>query len=160
MNFSKIIFIFAITLSVPLFSYAGGLIQCEVSPSPEQEIIGKWKFIGHIYKGKMIPPMNEKLIIIFQFLPDKTDILKWYRIDEDGFCERKGQYQYDGQYITDEITWINPKNAYECAKDPDMMLGRKTTSVLKRMGERLYLELPLGDDVITYIWEPFLKSNQ
>lgn len=168
MRFAKVVFFitFLSIISIKHFLYAGGLTQSNslpahtlVSlPNPEQAILGTWKFVGHIYNGKIIPPMNDRLILTFQFFPDKTEILKWYRLGEDGFCERKAKYEYDGEHITEQITWLNPKNAYECAKDPDMMLGRKTTSILKRVGERLHLELPLGDDVLVYIWERYTGS--
>ncbi len=126
----------------------------EVQNPIDNPIAGAWRFVGHIYNDTIIPPMNDKLVITFEFLPDNTDILKWYRIGETGFCERKAKYNYIEQTLSEEIFWVNPENSFECSKDPDMHLGRKTSSVLKKINGQLHLELPLGDQKLVYLWDP------
>jgi hypothetical protein len=122
--------------------------------APIESIIGVWRFVGHIYHGAVVPPFNDKLVLTFQFFEDGTDILKWYRLDEDGFCERTATYQYDGQNLSQEVIAVNPKNTFECSKDTDMRIGTKSISPFYKKDNKMYLVLPLGDDTLTYIWEP------
>lgn len=116
-------------------------------------LVGRWKFVGYIYEGLFQPPANPNLVLTFEFIADGTDILRWYRINEPGFCERKGSYSFDGSFLTDEVTWVNPGNAFECYRDPDMTLGKKEVTPLRRNANRLYMDLSLSDQTLTYVWE-------
>lgn len=113
---------------------------------------GKWKFIGYIYEGVFQPPPNPNLILTFEFFEDGTDVLKWYRINEPGFCERRGRYSFDGEQLTDHIFWVNPKNAFECMRDPDMTPGRTQVTALRREDNELHMDLPLSEQTLTYVW--------
>lgn len=117
------------------------------------QLWGHWKFIGYIYSGQFQNSPNPNLVLTFDFFEDGTDILKWYRTNETGFCERKGKYSYDGKKLTDQITWVNPRNSFECWKDPDMVVGKTQVTPLRREGEVLYLDLTLSDDVLIYVWK-------
>lgn len=120
-------------------------------------IVGKWQYIGHYYREQFQLPMNPNLILTFEFREDGTDILSWRRNNEDGFCERMGRYYFDGKRLYDEVVWVNPNNSFECGKDPDMKLGTRSDSPLKKENDRLLLELPLGDDKLIYVWQRISK---
>ncbi len=127
-------------------------------PNDSSPVIwGKWKFVGYIYGGVFQDPPNPNLILTFEFLTDGTDLLHWHRSNEQGFCERKGHYAYDGEYLIDQVYWINPDNAFECNHDPDMVLGKKQITPLRRSEERLYMDLPLSEQTLTYVWA---RDNQ
>jgi hypothetical protein len=117
------------------------------------ELTGLWYFVGHVYRGEIIPPFNEKLVLTFQFFEDGTNILKWYRIGENGFCERTANYQYDGHYLSQQVVSVNPNNAFECGQDTDMRVGTKSVSPFYPKDGKMYLELPLGEEILVYIWE-------
>jgi hypothetical protein len=117
------------------------------------QLWGRWQFTGYIYGGEFQPPPNPNLVLTFEFLEDGTNILKWYRKNEKGFCERKGKYSYDGEKLSEEIVWVNPDNSFECWRDPDMMLGRKQITPIKREENHLKMVLPLADETLLYIWE-------
>ncbi len=121
---------------------------------------GKWRFIGYIYLGQFQEPPNPYLVLTFEFLQDGTDTLHWHRINEDGFCERRGNYSYDGQELVDTITWIHPGNAFECSRDPDMVLGKTQVTPLRNDEDRLYMDLPLSDEILTYVWEKEIQYNK
>lgn len=123
------------------------------APEEQPNINGLWRFVGHVYRGEIIPPFNEKLVLTFQFFEDGTDILKWYRIGENGFCERTASYQYDGYYLSQQVIAANPNNAFECGQDTDMRVGTKSISPFYQKNGKMYLELPLGEETLVYIWE-------
>lgn len=117
----------------------------------ESQIWGQWKYIGFIYRGAFQGPPNPNLVLTFEFFEDGSDILKWSYTNEEGFCERKGQYSYDGVQLTDKIVWVNPKNSIECQKDPDMVNGKIQITPLRRVDNQIRLEIPLSDETLIYI---------
>lgn len=123
-------------------------------------IWGKWKFIGYIYEGRFQDPPNPNLVLTFEFLTDGTDLLHWHRTNEVGICERKGRFTYDGEFLIDQVYWINPENAFECNRDPDMVLGKKQITPLRKDNEKLYLDLPLSEQTLTYVWVRDTPSYQ
>lgn len=142
-------------------SMPGATSEQTQSPSIEDSrevpnIIGVWRFVGHVYRGEVIPPFNDKLVLTFEFLEDGTNILKWYRLGENGFCERTANYQYDGKNLVQEVIAVNPKNSFECGQDSDMRIGTKSISSFYKNANNMYLELPLGEETLIYIWAPSL----
>jgi hypothetical protein len=124
----------------------------------EKLLIGKWQFSGYIYGGQLLPPPNPNLVLTFQFFDDGTDLLHWHRVNEEGLCERKGRFSYNGDQLTDKVIWINPENSFECDRDPDMVLGKTQVTPLKRIDDRLHMDLPLSEETITYIWAPVSET--
>lgn len=125
----------------------------ELEHDLSSEIWGHWKYLGYIYQGYFQDSPNPDLVMTFEFYQDGTDLLHWYRIGQRGFCERRGRYQFDGETLIDEVFWVNPKNARDCSADPDMRLGQKTTTAMTRDRDKIYMELPLSDEVVIYVWE-------
>lgn len=121
--------------------------------SQRAQLVGNWLFYKVIYQGAERPPFNPDLIITFDFHPDGTDRLFWTRRGEHFYCERFGTYDYDGQWLTDEITWVNPKNGPGCNSDPDMQQGRRTSTRLELKQGELFLYFPVGDDLLIYVWK-------
>ena len=115
-------------------------------------ILGKWKFVGYFYAGKFQEPPNPNLVLTFEFFENGVDLLHWHRTNEEGLCERKGNYTYDDQKLSDEVVWLNPDNVIECGRDPDMVLGKKLITPLRRKDDRLYMDLPLSEETLTYVW--------
>jgi len=119
---------------------------------------GKWAFFGFYYKGKEMDPINPKLHIEFEFRSPKTAWLKYWREDEKGQCERlavfellKHTTQNQSPYeLYQQVTWVNPENRSECAKDPDMQFGRTSWTPIELSEKELNLVLPLGEENLTY----------
>ena len=118
------------------------------------DIVGRWQFTEFIYEGQRRPRPNQKLKLYFEYFSTGLSHLWWTRENESGFCERTGFYSYDNCEIKDEVVWVNPKNAIECGKDPDMHLGNKTLTRLERMGQELHLHVGLGGSPLIYILSP------
>lgn len=135
-------FFFSVFIYIPNFVFAGS----------ESLIWGKWKFIGYIYGGHFQDPPNPNLILTFEFRQDGSDVLHWHRLNEEGFCERTGRYTYDGQELKDEVISVHPGNAFECYHDPDMMVGQTHTTPLRNENDQLYMDLPLSDQTLVYVW--------
>ncbi len=125
--------------------------QSSPSGGSESLLWGKWKYIGFIYKGHFQKRPNPNLILTFEFLKDGNDILRWSYLNEKGFCERKGEYSYNGTHLTDKIIWVNPENAIGCQKDPDMIKDRIQITPVRRLKDRLHLEIPLSDEAFIYV---------
>ena len=143
----RMIIAFVLMVSLPGWSSPSRLMAAS-----NHLLWGKWKFIGYIYEGIFQQPPNPNLVLTFEFFEDGTDILKWYRLNEPGFCERRGRYTFDGQQLTDQILWVNPKNAFECMRDPDMTPGRTQVTALRREANELHMDLPLAEQTLTYVW--------
>ncbi|MFZ3231451.1 MAG: hypothetical protein WA160_14685 [Pseudobdellovibrio sp.] len=116
-------------------------------------IIGVWVFVAIIYRGELLPKPNPNLNIIFEFSQDQTNKIYYKRNDEAGFCERKATYNYQNNTLVQKNTWVNPDNQPSCAQDADMQLGYESSVKAVVNEEQLYLDLLLGDEVLTYVWQ-------
>lgn len=116
-------------------------------------LIGLWFFTSMIYNNSPLPPPNPDLVMSFQFESNGENTLHYYRKNEEGFCERKAHYVFDGASLYQKVFWLHPDNAYWCGNDPDMRLGTEGTNVasISDKGE-FHLELNMGDEVITMVW--------
>lgn len=117
-------------------------------------LFGIWMFTHILYNGEIQPRPNPDLIMTINFEESGTDILHYYRKGERGTCTREANYTYDGTYLHQKVTSVDPNNSFYCSDDPDMQLGRTSSNVALVKDGKLYLELSMGEDVITYIWTP------
>ncbi|WP_413558926.1 hypothetical protein [Bdellovibrio sp. HCB209] len=117
-----------------------------------ESIVGLWLFTSLLYQGHEIPRPNPALQIQYEFSEDGTNSLRYHRDDEEGFCERRALYQFAEETLLQEVMWVNPQNASWCGQDSDMQLGRKTLSHVWFKDGRLYLDIGMGDEIISYIW--------
>lgn len=124
----------------------------------KNDIVGAWEFYEIRLDGKNQPPFNPKLHIEFEFLQDGTDSLKWWREDESGFCERRGEYSFNGEFLMDLVTWTNPNNRFDCGSDPDMQLGHQTTTPAKILNGQLETHFVVGDHLLDYLWRPIRRQ--
>ena len=127
--------------------------------SESTDLIGRWQAIGYFYKQQFIQPPDPQLTLTFEFLEDGTDILFWQRKDEKSFCQRKGEWTVKNEILYDEIVWINPENGMSCSGDPDMEIGRINESHFWREGDQLFVEIPLADEYLIYVWNLIIPSN-
>jgi hypothetical protein len=121
--------------------------------STSDDLIGKWQAIGYFYQGTFIQPPDPQLTLTFEFFQDGSDILFWQRKGEKTFCERKGSWFVQNEILHDEIVWINPENGMDCGGDPDMELGRINESHFRRKDNQLFVDIPLADEYLTYVWD-------
>jgi hypothetical protein len=119
---------------------------------PVEAIYGNWQFHRYIHNGVQNPIPNPQLVLQYEFLLDGTNRLFWIRKNETGFCERKARFEYDGQFIDQEVTWVNPENARECRQDVDMQLGNINRARLERKEEFLHLHVPFSGDEFIYVF--------
>lgn len=145
------IFSVPIILTLLLFFQSPSAQSYIPAQGSESQIWGQWKYIGFIYKGQFNSPLNPNLLLTFEFLKNGSNILRWSYVNEEGFCERKGEYSYDGQLLTDKILWVNPKNSIECQKDPDMTMGKTQITPLRRINDQIHLDINLSDETLIYI---------
>ena len=115
-------------------------------------VVGSWEFFEIRLDGKNQPPFNPDLNIQFEFFDDGTDLLRWWRNNEEGFCERRGEYSFNGSQLIDLVTWVNPDNKYDCGLDPDMQLGHQTDTLANLVGEILETHFEVGDHKLDYLW--------
>ncbi|MCB9073894.1 MAG: hypothetical protein H6623_09750 [Bdellovibrionaceae bacterium] len=120
------------------------------------DIIGDWQAVGYYYKDDYIKPEDPKVILTFSFHDDTTNQLFWKYKDESAFCERHGQWVVQDGILHDIVTWVNPENGPSCSSDPDMQLGQSTFTRFWREGDNLYLQIPLGEDFLVYVWQPLV----
>ncbi|MBC7466644.1 MAG: lipocalin family protein [Bdellovibrio sp.] len=116
-------------------------------------LVGAWVFVAVIYHGELMPKPNPNLNITFEFNADQTNRLYYDRTGDVGFCERKATYSYADNVLTQKNTWINPENQPSCDTDPDMKLNSESVTKAVVNEQQMYLDLPLGDETLTYIWQ-------
>lgn len=138
-----------LVLSLTLDMKTAASLPNSSEPAPLE---GNWQFFKHIYQGKDHAPLNPHLVIQFEFLPDGTNRLFWTRRNEPGFCERRAYFEYDGEYIHQEVYWVNPENEMECGQDTDMQLGHKNTGKLIAVDGHLHLYTQLSGEDFIYVW--------
>lgn len=116
-------------------------------------LIGVWLFTGLIFQGQDMPLPNPDLQIHYQFEEGGTNVLSYHRIGEQGFCERRAIYEFDGNTLIQQVTWLNPNNAPWCAQDPDMQIGYKSWSKAWLRDGKFHLAVMMGEDNLIYVWD-------
>lgn len=117
---------------------------------------GAWKLTGMNYRGEDIPLPNPDLNLQWTFFSNGTARLYWDRGTPE-FCERFSSFVHEGDFLKEEVFAVNPKNAVDCGKDPDMQVGRKTQTRIRLDGDsRIFMHLQMGDDILIYIYSPIL----
>jgi hypothetical protein len=119
-----------------------------------EEMVGSWLAVGYYYEDQFIQPPDPQLTLTFDFMQDGTHRLFWRMKGETTFCERKGTWHLKDDQLFIEATWVNPENGPQCSGDPDMQVGTKTQSPVSIQNEQLWIELPFGDSVMIYVWDP------
>ena len=99
-----------------------------------------------------MPLPNPDLNLRFTFFDAGTERLYWDRGGPE-FCERFAHYKIQGSILQQEIYAINPGNAAECAKDPDMQLGKKTATKMSFSSNELFLFFQLGEEELIYVFK-------
>jgi hypothetical protein len=115
-----------------------------------EALSGEWKYEELIYRGERIPRPDPNLSLTWTFYSNGTERLIWHRGGKD-FCERFSLYSYTSGILHENTFAINPNNAAECQKDPDMQLNRQTQTPLDITDTELLLHVPLGDEEIIYV---------
>ena len=119
-----------------------------------EEIVGRWLFYKKVYDGVEFPEgPGATLRMEFEFLPNGESLLSWRRQGEKGYCARKGRYHTEGGHLVEEVIWVDPQNAYGCADDPDMQLGRRTRTEYFFSGADLGIRFYLGEEPLDLIWK-------
>lgn len=95
---------------------------------------------------------------ILSFFADGTDRLYWWHEGDADFCERRGEYSIELPLLVDKIVWVNPKNTFQCSRDPDMQLGKIARTPTSFSGGDFLLHLPLGDETLTYVWQKIIPT--
>lgn len=119
----------------------------------KEKIVGHWDYHSYIYQGhEIVLPRESKTKLFYVFDGEGSSELQWSNADDHSFCDRKGVYTYDGKNLQDQVTWVNPENSPSCASDADMQIGRVAVSAARVNGDRLEVDIPVSEEIITYIW--------
>ena len=124
--------------------------------SHANSIIGTWvfdKIKTPPQLGILMPAPDTDLVITFEFEDNGMSRLHWTRKNEVAFCERKAQYQFNGERLTEIIVWVNPESDTKCLQDPEMQLGNMTSSPAAIVDSKFELGLGVGDQIVTYLWD-------
>lgn len=113
---------------------------------------GFFLFSYLIFRGAEFPKPNPDLNMWFHFENQSVNTLHYTRANETGFCERKALYDYDGKTLRQKVIWVHPNNANWCTNDPDMQMDKETVSKMTSKENKLFLDLNLGEDVLTLVW--------
>jgi hypothetical protein len=131
-------------------------------PANHSELLwGQWKFSGMIFQGNWMPPRDERLDLRYEFTNTGESRLAWSYDNWANLCERRGIYfledvvEAEKQYLrlVDRTLWVNPNNRDDCSQDPDMQMDRENRSPVRIQNSKLQLDLPFGEDTLTYEWQ-------
>lgn len=114
-------------------------------------LIGTWQYDGFFYEGQRYPNPNPSLVLTFDFLGNGESHLQWHREGEPGFCERRALYRVENDLLFQKVFWINPKNAADCAKDPDMQPDDETETRFEIQNGELHFFFDLNGKEFIYI---------
>lgn len=125
----------------------------------DTELYGKWQYDGFFYDGHRYPNPNLDLELTFTFDRRGQSRLYWTRKSENGFCERIATYQTIGPRLVQKVTWVNPSNAAECAKDSDMQMGKETEIEICIVGPELSFHFNLNGKPFLYILKRVARAE-
>ncbi|MFP5518747.1 MAG: hypothetical protein ACLGGX_02495 [Bdellovibrionia bacterium] len=117
-----------------------------------ETILGLWLFQS-MSQGGVELPSNPAWELRFEFREDGVNTLYYKRADEDGFCERNAVYEYAGEELIQQVTWVNPNNASWCGSDVDMQLGHTAKNKLVVKGNMMELYIPFPGEEVVYHWK-------
>lgn len=115
-------------------------------------LTGIWLFSSIIYQGQELPRPNPHLIMTLNFSEARHNTLRYERINESGFCERKAEFQYTSGLLHQKVVWTHPDNSDSCQQDQDMVLGNASITPVEFSEGNLKMTLALGDETLVYIW--------
>jgi hypothetical protein len=121
--------------------------------------LGKWDYYKYIYKGTIQFPRDQDTHLYYEFIEGGRSVLLWKNDAERMYCERRGLFYNTDKSIVDEVVWVHPSNSRECGQDPDMRVGRTTVTPFRIVEDELHLDLPLGDDFLTYVFKRMPASE-
>jgi hypothetical protein len=126
-------------------------VLLSIARADSADLYKTWKFTEMIYHGERIPRPNPELNLTWTFFSNGTSRLYWDRGDETIFCERFAHYTYVDSKLTETNFAVNPNNAYDCKKDPDMQLGSSATTPLTFSNGELHLHLDMSGEELIYV---------
>ncbi|MCS6838040.1 MAG: hypothetical protein NZ480_04260 [Bdellovibrionaceae bacterium] len=139
-------------LVVGFILFWGEMAQA-INVDPRHPLVGSWHFESYILDGVELPKPNPNLKIEFHFYTDGVSRLYWYRTNEKGFCDRYAYYNTTDTDIHELIFWVNPQNRSDCAKDPDMQVGRESVTPYRIDAQgRLLTRVYVGQWDVWYVW--------
>lgn len=142
------------TTLISLLFFISVFTEASDSCVKSSQLNGIWILNNVIQSGVERPPMNPDIKLTYTFNKDNTSRLYWFnKNNPDEFCERKGIYSYNNRYIHDETTWVNPENALDCQRDPDMQMGKYTQTLAPILKGRLMLHIPVSETVVIYVFD-------
>lgn len=116
-------------------------------------IHNKWIFTHILYRGQLMPAPNPDLVMTFNFQDLDVNELMYFRKNEPGFCRRLAQYQiFNSNTLFQKVIYTDPLNSSNCSTDVDMLFGYESYSSINFINNQLYIEFPLGDEFIYFIW--------
>lgn len=116
-----------------------------------QSITGTWHFTEIIYRGQRQPKPSDDLFLTWTFFENGTSRLYWDRGDKKIFCERFAHYSLNSNTLTEVTFSVNPLNATDCRKDPDMQENEKASTSISFYKNELWLHLDLSGEELIYI---------
>ena len=129
-----------------------GLLFISLSSFANSDLIGMWKFTSYIYDGQTAPLPNPDLDLRFIFYGNGFSRLRWSRLNEPGFCERKAVYNVVENVLHQKSIWINPLNDRSCSSDSEMRPDAETFTNFQIKDGSLYLELALDGKPFIYVF--------
>ncbi len=124
----------------------------EGSNSPNA-FLGHWLYYRLFYQGRFQEPLSPELRLSFSFYDNGENRLFWYRTNQPGFCERRGRYTFDAGSLVDLVIWVNPKNSMSCSSDPDMQMGKQSTTRAELKDGEFWLYLSIGAEDFVYVFK-------
>lgn len=144
-----------------LLSLALWLASASAWGANENSLVGRWGYFMKVYEGVEMPEgPDATLRLRFEFTADGESHLYWWHVGEGDHCARRGRYRVENDVLVDEIVWVDPKNNYACAQDPDMQLGRVTRTPISFDRGNLVTHLHLGDDDLLYVWKRLAQGEE
>jgi hypothetical protein len=116
----------------------------------EPNILGEWRLVQMIYRGKPIPLINPDLYLSWTFFKNGTERLYWDRGTPE-FCERFAQFSIENGKLQEKTFALNPQNAQDCAQDPDMQIDRAAVTAIQFLDNTIQLQVPMGDEELIYV---------
>jgi hypothetical protein len=119
----------------------------------ELDIVGQWEHSHYLYRGSRLPKRDPNSRMQLNYEASGSGSSYWYLAESDQYCEKAFSYHVEGNSVHEIVLSVSDQNSIDCVNHPEMQVGAELVYKIGREQNELYLDVPLGDESLVYVFE-------